>query len=54
MSEETQYVEDFDDTSIFENKAGLAEVRCGGNISIDTVLPSLPGHEVPGLHPRAV
>ena len=27
MSEEL-FLEDFDDTSIFENKAGLAEVTC--------------------------
>ena len=53
MSEET-YVEDFDDTSIFENKAGLAEVITGRKYWENIPLLSCPGHAVPGLNTRAV
>ena len=53
MSEET-YVEDFDDTSIFENKAGLAEVITGRKYPENIPLLPCLGHAVPGLNTRAV
>ena len=46
MSQEL-YLEDFDDTSIFENKAGLAEVNILKEYRQPTCI--LLGHEVPGL-----